>query len=66
MKLLALSDGRHPYHESTPILGGFLSKAGHEVTTTEDASVLAHTADMSRYDALVFNTRREVLPDVGA
>jgi uncharacterized protein len=64
MKLLVLSGGRHPYHESTPILGDFLSKAGHEVTISEDASVLAHAADMSRYDALVFNTRREALPDV--
>jgi len=65
MKLLVLSGGRHPYHESTPILGDFLSKAGHEVTITEDASVLAHAADMGRYDVLVFNTRREALPDVG-
>jgi hypothetical protein len=65
MKPRVLSGGRHPYHESTPILGDFLSKAGHEVTTTEDASVLAYTADMGRYDALVFKTRREVLPDVG-
>src|ERR671922_790617 len=64
MKLLVLSGGRHPYHESTPILGDFLSKAGHEVTISEDASVLAHAADMSRYDALVFNTRREALPDL--
>jgi type 1 glutamine amidotransferase len=65
MKVLVLSGGRHPYHESTPILGDFLSKAGHEVTITEDASVLAHAADMGRYDVLVFNTRREALPDVG-
>jgi uncharacterized protein len=65
MKLLVLSGGRHPYHESTPILGDFLSKAGHEVTITEDASVLANAADMGRYDALVFNTRRENLPDFG-
>jgi hypothetical protein len=61
-KLLALSGG--PYHESTLILGDFLFRAGHEVTITEDALVLAHAADMSRYDALVFNTRREDLPDV--
>jgi uncharacterized protein len=63
MKLLVLSGGRHPYHESTPILGDFLSKAGHEVTISEDASVLARAADMAGYDALVFNTRREALPD---
>jgi uncharacterized protein len=65
MKLLVLSGGRHPYHESTPILGDFLKAAGHEVTITEDASVLAHAADLRGYDALVFNTRREALPDVG-
>ena len=65
MKLLVLSGGRHPYQESTPILGEFLSAAGHEVTITEDASVLGHAADMRGYDALVFNTRRESLPDFG-
>ena len=65
MKLLVLSGGRHPYHESTPILGDFLSKAGHDVTITEDPSVLANAASMNGYDALVFNTRRENLPDFG-
>lgn len=64
MKLLVLSGGRHPYQESTPILGDFLSKAGHEATITEDAAVLAHATDLAGYDALVFNTRREALPDV--
>ena len=63
MKLLLLSGGRHPYAETTPILSDFLSKAGHEVTITEDASVLAQAAEMRTYDALVFNTRREKLPD---
>jgi uncharacterized protein len=64
MKLLVLTGGRHPYHESTPILGDFLTKAGHEVTLTEDATALAHAANMGRYDALIFNTRREALPDM--
>ena len=41
MKLLVLSGGRHPYHESTPILEAFLRGAGHQVTVTEDAAVLA-------------------------
>jgi type 1 glutamine amidotransferase len=63
MKLLVLSGGRHPYHESTPILGDFLSKAGHEVAITEDATVLTQAAELARYDAVVFNTRREALPD---
>ena len=63
MKLLVISGGRHPYEESTPILENFLKSAGHDVTVTEDASVLGKPADMNAYDALVFNTRRENLPD---
>ncbi len=65
MKLLVMSGGRHPYHESTPILEGFLKGAGHDVSVMEDASVLTDSAAMSGYDALVFNTRRENLPDFG-
>ena len=62
MKLLVMSGGRHPYHESTPVLEGFLKAAGHDVTVTEDASVLADAPAMRTYDALVFNTRRENVP----
>ena len=58
MKLLVVSGGRHPYHESTPILEDFLKAAGHEVTVTEDAGILA-SDQMRGYDGLVFNTRRE-------
>jgi hypothetical protein len=65
MKLLVLSGGRHPYGESTPILNDFLKAAGHDVTVTEDASVLADSAKLNTYDALVFNTRRENIPDFG-
>ena len=65
MKLLVISGGRHPYEESTPVLEGFLKGAGHEVTITEDASLLADAAGMNAYDALVFNTRREHVPDFG-
>ena len=65
MKLLVISGGRHPYEESTPILKDFLSGAGHDVTVTEDASVLADGAEMEGYDALVFNTRRENVADFG-
>ena len=65
MKLLVMSGGRHPYEESTPILEGFLKGAGHDVTVMEDASILADATGMSAYDALVFNTRRENLPDFG-
>ena len=65
MKLLVISGGRHPYAESTPILGDFLRAAGHTVTISEDAAALADTAGLDAYDALVFNTRRENLPDFG-
>ena len=65
MPLLVISGGRHPYAETTPILGDFLSAAGHDLTITEDASILANEAEMRVYDALVFNTRRENLPDFG-
>ncbi|MCY3543073.1 MAG: ThuA domain-containing protein [Chloroflexi bacterium] len=58
MNLLVLSGGRHPYEESTPVLEGFLTGAGHEVNVTEDASILADADAMSSYDALVFNTMR--------
>ncbi len=65
MKVLVISGGRHPYEESTPILETFLTGAGHDVTVTEDASPLADGSAMSGYDALVFNTRRENVPDFG-
>ena len=59
MKLLVVSGGRHPYEESTPILQEFLTSAEHDVTVTENASVLADADRMAGYDALVFNTLRE-------
>ena len=65
MKLLVISGGRHPYEESTPVLNGFLKAAGHDVTITEDSSVLANADEMNTFDALVFNTRRENIPDFG-
>ena len=63
VKLLVISGGRHPYEESTPVLESFLESAGHDVTATEDASVLADASGMAAYDALVFNTRRENAAD---
>lgn len=63
LKLLVLSGGRHPYEESTPLLEHFLVRAGHEVLVTEDASVLCDKEKMVNFDSLVFNTRRENLPD---
>ena len=65
MNLLVISGGRHPYEESTPVLESFLKGAGHDVTVTEDASVLADASALGGYDALVFNTRRENVPDFG-
>ena len=65
MNLLVISGGRHPYEESTPVLERFLLAAGHQVAVTEDASVLADSGAMGGYDALVFNTRRENVPNFG-
>ncbi len=65
MKLLVITGGRHPYEESTPVLDGFLKADGHDVTVTADASILGKRSEMEGYDALVFNTRRENLPDFG-
>ena len=65
MKLLVISGGRHPYEQSTPVLENFLNAAGHELTVTEDASVLGRASELNSYDALVFNTRRENIPDFG-
>ncbi len=58
MNILVISGGRHPYEETTPILESFLKDAGHEVTVTEDAGVLADVARMGTYDVLAFNTLR--------
>lgn len=57
MKLLVMTGGKHPYHQSTPILTDFLREAGHEVDVTEDADALVSDS-MREYDALVYNTRR--------
>lgn len=65
MPLLVISGGRHPYVESTPVLGDFLSAAGHDLTITEDPSILTNADELRQYEALIFNTRRENLPDFG-
>ena len=57
MKILVLSGGMHPFHQSTPILIHFLIEHGFEVNLTEDPNYLL-TYDMTKYDALIFNTRR--------
>ncbi len=58
MNLLVISGGRHPYEESTPALTSFLIQAGHTITVTEDASILADSGRMDGFDALLFNTLR--------
>lgn len=57
MDLLVISGGKHPYHQSTPILMDFLKDAGHAVEMTEDPDVLVSDS-MRGYDAIVYNTRR--------
>ena len=57
MKLLVVSGGNHPYHETTPILESFLAAAGHEVTVAERSTILGSQA-VGDYDCLVFNTLR--------
>jgi len=58
MKVLAIAGGRHPYEESTPVLESFLTGAGHEVTVTWEADILADARSLEEFDALIFNTRR--------
>ena len=56
-KLLLITGGKHPYEETTPVLTGFLSDAGHEVDVSESATELS--GDLSAYDAIVLNTLRQ-------
>lgn len=56
MKLLLISGGRHPYHETTPVLKEFLENAGHEVQQSDSAEELS--GGLSGYDAIVLNTLR--------
>jgi type 1 glutamine amidotransferase len=55
--LLLLSGGRHPYHETSPILKEFLEKAGHTVSLSQAAEEL--TGDLSSFNAIIFHTRRD-------
>ena len=58
MRLLLLTGGRHPYHESTPILTRTLRGAGHTVKVSNSAKELA-SPTLKGYDAIVLNTRRK-------
>lgn len=57
MDLLVMSGGKHPYHESTPILVHFLVSAGHQVHLYEEPNVLTFDS-LCEYDVVIFNTRR--------
>jgi len=57
MRLLLLTGGKHPYHESTPILTRLLRGAGHTVKVSKSARELA-SPTVKNYDAIVLNTRR--------
>lgn len=57
MNLLLVSGGRHPYHETTPVLKEFLEKAGHTVTLSDAAEELA--GDLRAFNAIVLNTLRQ-------
>ena len=49
MKILILSGGMHPFHQTTPILIHFLIEHGFEVNLTEDPNYLL-TYDMTKYE----------------
>ena len=57
MRLLLITGGVHPYHESTPVLSRFLRAAGHTANVSNSANELA-LPTLSGYDAIVLNSRR--------
>ena len=57
VNLLLITGGRHPYHETTPVLQEFLKKAGYTVTLSESAEELS--GSLNGYNAIVLNTSRE-------
>ncbi|MSQ08866.1 MAG: ThuA domain-containing protein [Dehalococcoidia bacterium] len=59
VNLLLITGGRHPYHETTPILQEFLQRAGHTVTLSESAEELA--GGLGAYNAIVLNTLRQAM-----
>lgn len=62
MRLLLLTGGRHPYHETTPVLTRFLRADGHTVNVSRSAKELA-LRTVPGYDAIVLNTRRRAEDD---
>ena len=61
MNLLVITGGSHPYEETTPVLTDFLTAADHSVAVSESADELA--GDLSSFDAVVLNTRRNPAAD---
>lgn len=57
MRLLVITGGNHPYHETTPVLSRFLRNAGHTANVSKTAKELSSTG-VRGYDAIVLNTRR--------
>ena len=57
MRLLLVTGGSHPYHESTPVLSRFLRAGGHTANVSKSANELA-LPTLSGYDAIVLNSRR--------
>ena len=50
MRLLVISGGRHPYEESTPVLDGFLKRAGHDVSVHWTTEILTADSIIDNFD----------------
>jgi type 1 glutamine amidotransferase len=57
LRLLLITGGLHPYHQTTPIITKTLRKRGHKVRVTKSAKELAEKS-MAGFDAIVLNTWR--------
>ena len=62
MRLLLITGGFHPFHETTPVITKLLRDAGHTVRVTKTARELAGPS-MSGYDAIVLNSWRRNLTE---
>ena len=58
MRLLVISGGRHPYEESTPVVDGFLKRAGHDLSVHWTTEILTADSIIDNFDVLIFNTLR--------
>lgn len=55
--LIVTGDHGHNWKETTPFLKATLTKAGHDVTVTEQPSVDLVASNLAKYDVLLFNYR---------